>query len=143
MSRELIDRSPALALLEAQGYMLNIIDDALLEVKDVPHVTTAGEIRFASLVMVLTLHGNVAAKPGDHVAYWTGSMPCTSEGESLSDNLGGGSGGHGRPVFRGSNVFRQGGLPRLPTQSGVLCRADRERSPQDPTRCIGPAGKRR
>ena len=93
MSRELTARSPDLARLVADGYLLRVIDDALLVVEGVPYVTTARTVDHASLVMVLTLRGDVATKPADHVAYWTGSTPCTAEGVSLSDKLGAGGSG--------------------------------------------------
>ena len=88
MSRELIARSPDLARLVAGGFSLRVIDDALLVIENVPYVTTAGTVDHASLVMVLTLRGDVATKPADHVAYWTGSTPCTAEGVGLTDKLG-------------------------------------------------------
>lgn len=93
MSRELIARSPDLTRLAADGYSLRVVDDALLVVENVPYVTTARQLDHASLIMVLTLRGDVASKPADHVAYWTGSTPCTAEGDSLTDKLGAGSGG--------------------------------------------------
>ena len=75
MSRGLIARSPDLRTLEADRYSLRIADDAFLVIDRVPYVTAARQVQRAELVMVLTLRGDKTAKPGDHVAYWSGEQP--------------------------------------------------------------------
>ena len=83
MSRGLIARSPDLRTLEADRYSLRIVDDALLVIDRVPYVTPARQVQRAELVMVLTLRGDKTAKPGDHVAYWSGEHPHRADGRKL------------------------------------------------------------
>lgn len=83
MSRGLIARSPDLRALEADGYALRIVDDAFLVIDHVPYVTAARQVCRAELVMVLTLRGDATAKPGDHVAYWSGGHPHCADGSTL------------------------------------------------------------
>ena len=83
MSRELIARSPDLRTLEADLYSLRIVDDAFLVTNGVPYVTATRQVQRAELVMVLTLRGDKTAKPGDHVAYWSGEHPHRADGRTL------------------------------------------------------------
>ena len=83
MSRGLIARSPDLRTLEAELYSLCVVDDAFLVIKGVPYVTIARQVQRAELVMVLTLRGDETAKPGDHVAYWSGEHPHCADGRKL------------------------------------------------------------
>ena len=84
MSRELIARSPDLGKLETDGYYLRVVDDAFLVIDRVPYVTASREVQRAELVIVLTLRGDVTAKPGDHVAYWAGEHPHHADGRMLN-----------------------------------------------------------
>ena len=83
MSRGLIAHSPDLRTLEADRYALRIADDAFLVIDRVPYVTAARQVKRAELVMVLTLRGDATAKPGDHVAYWSGEHPHRADGSTL------------------------------------------------------------
>ena len=83
MSRGLIARSPDLRTLEAELYSLRIVDDAFLVINGVPYVTATQQVQRAELVMVLTLRGDETAKPGDHVAYWSGEHPHRADGRML------------------------------------------------------------
>ena len=59
MSRGLIDRSPDLRTLKAEGYCLRIADEAFLVIDRVQYITAAREVQRAELVMALTLRGDV------------------------------------------------------------------------------------
>ena len=83
MSRGLIARSPDLRTLEADLYSLRIVDDAFLVINGVPYVTATQQVQRAELVVVLTLRGDETAKPGDHVAYWSGEHPHRADGRTL------------------------------------------------------------
>ena len=83
MSRELIDRSSDLGMLKANRYRIRIVDDAYLAIGGVPYVTATQQVQRAELVMVLTLQGDQTAKPGDHVAYWSGEHPHRADGRTL------------------------------------------------------------
>ena len=68
---------------------MRITDDAHVVIDGVPYLTEAGNIERASLVMPLALEGGRAAKPPDHVAYWTGGLPRFTMGKSLEEKAGG------------------------------------------------------
>lgn len=83
MSRRPIVRSPDLLRLQNEGYDLAIRGGYLL-VQDVPYVTSTLSIARGVLVVKLDLSGDVANRPGDHVAYWIGEHPCHADGSKLS-----------------------------------------------------------
>ena len=83
MSRGLIARSSDLRTLETDRYSLRIVDDAFLVISGVPYVTVTQQVLRAELVMILTLRGDETAKPGDHVAYWSGEHPHRADGKTL------------------------------------------------------------
>ena len=83
MSRELIARSADLRKLQADLYTVRVLDDAFLVIENVPYVTHARQVQRAELIMVLTLRGDETAKPGDHVAYWSGEHPHRADGRTL------------------------------------------------------------
>ena len=83
MSRGPIDRSRDLRTLEADGYSLGIADDAFLVINGVPYVTPTLQVQRAQLGRILTLRGDETAKPGDHVAYWSGEHPHRADGRPL------------------------------------------------------------
>ena len=73
---------------------MRIVDDAFLVIDNIPYVTADKTVRRAKLVMVLTLRGDVTARPNDHVAYWSGEHPHHADGRSLDALLVPGSGRH-------------------------------------------------
>jgi hypothetical protein len=111
MSRGLIARSPDLRTLEVERYSLRIVDDAFLVIDRVPYVTAARQVQRADLVMVLTLRGDKTAKPGDHVAYWSGEHPHRANGRPLDALL-------------VPNSGRQGVSPSFPSVLMFSAKAD-------------------
>ena len=106
MSRGLIARSPDLRTLAADRYSLRIADDAFLVIDHVPYVTPARQVQRAELVMILTLRGDKTAKPGDHVAYWSGEHPHRADGRTLDALLVPNSGRESvSPSFRSVLMF--------------------------------------
>lgn len=83
MSQQLISRSSDLLKLRNAGFDLEVRSSYLL-VKCVPYATTDQRIAFGTLVTDLTLAGDVTAKPGTHVAYFTGDFPCRKDGSEIS-----------------------------------------------------------
>lgn len=83
MSRQLIARSPDLLRLQNEGFDLEVRAGYLL-IKDVPYVTSTREIKRGILISALELHGDQAARPGNHVAMWTGEHPCHHDGRIIS-----------------------------------------------------------
>ena len=83
MSRALIARNRDLRGLEDEGYTLRIVDEAYLLVENVPYVTAQGEVQEGTLVMELTLSGDLTVPPANHVAHWAGEFPHEANGDRL------------------------------------------------------------
>lgn len=83
MSRRPIALSPDLLRLQNEGYSVDIAHGYLL-VRDVPYVDANRTVQRGTLISRLDLAGDVAQKPGDHVAYWSGAHPCHSDGRTLA-----------------------------------------------------------
>ena len=81
-SQQLIDRSPDLKRLVDDGYEVEIESGHLL-LRHVPYVTKGKGIKYGTLVSRLTLAGDVATKPEDHVVMFAGDLPCDSDGRPL------------------------------------------------------------
>lgn len=82
MSQPLISRSLDLKRLRDEGYDIEIRAGHLL-VKQVPYVNAQKEVRLGVLVLGLTVDGEVAAKPADHVAMFAGEHPCHKDGSKI------------------------------------------------------------
>jgi molybdopterin/thiamine biosynthesis adenylyltransferase len=98
MSSRQIARSPDLLRLVAQGYALEVRGACLL-VHLVPQVTAERIVAHGSLVMSLTLAGDVTSEPDDHTARWIGAEPCDADGRPLAKIITGGSGELGGIAF--------------------------------------------
>jgi hypothetical protein len=83
MSRLPIALSSDLLRLQNEGYDIEIRDGYLL-VRDVPYVDSSASLQRGILISRLELSGDVTVKPTDHVAYWTGSHPCHSDGRKIT-----------------------------------------------------------
>lgn len=87
MSHRLIDRSPDLRALRSAGYHLEIRRDHLL-IKDVPFVTSSGQVRrdgvlVSGLELEIVDGQQVTRRPQYHVAYWIGEHPCHADGSKI------------------------------------------------------------
>lgn len=91
MSRRLISRSGDLRRLVEEGYELEVRGSCLL-VHHIPYVTAAQEVKYGTLLMALTLAGDVTAAPDDHTARFIGEEPCDAEGTRLAKIISGGRG---------------------------------------------------
>ena len=83
MSPGPINRSPDLQQLRDEGFEVEIFKAYVL-VGHVPYVNSNRQVAFGTLISPLTLAGDVASKPGDHVALWAGDYPCDSKGSQLT-----------------------------------------------------------
>lgn len=84
MSRRPISHSDDLRRLEAEGYSVRIHGGKLV-VRDIPFVDNEGAVHHdGTLVMPLTLAGDVAQAPDDHTASFGGGIPCKSTGAPLN-----------------------------------------------------------
>jgi len=91
MSLRPISRSADLRRLVEDGYELEVRGPCLL-VHHVPYVTAAREVRYGTLLMTLTLAGDVTAAPDDHTARFIGGEPCDAEGRRLAKIINSGPG---------------------------------------------------
>lgn len=82
MSPQLLDRSPDLLHLVADGYEVEIVGSHLL-IKHVPYVNSRREVAFGTLVSVLTLANEATTKPSDHVVSFAGEHPCKADGTEI------------------------------------------------------------
>jgi ThiF family len=83
MSRRPIDLSPDLLQLQNEGYDI-VVRDAHLLIRNVPYVDSNRTLQQGILISKLRLSGDKTEKPDDHVAYWTGTHPCHSDGTVIA-----------------------------------------------------------
>ena len=83
MSHALIARNSDLRRLQEDGYTLRIVDGGYLFTENVPYVTARREVQEGTLVMELTLSGDLTVQPTTHVAHWTGEFPYDASGNKL------------------------------------------------------------
>ena len=83
MQQPLINLSDDLRHLVDDGYEVETWSGFLI-LKNIPYVTTDGSVERGALVSTLELAGDVTARPGDHVAYFTGGPPCDRTGQPLA-----------------------------------------------------------
>jgi len=82
MSHKLINRSPDLKKLRDEGYEVEIRGGFLL-VHHVPHVSASKEIKYGTLVSILTLSAERTSRPKDHVIHFIGEHPCDRDGSLI------------------------------------------------------------
>lgn len=98
MLPQLISHSPDLLRLWEAGYDMEIKGDQHLLVHQIPYVNSLKEINYGTLVCVLTLATPTrVGTPPDHTIYFSGDIPCNSDGVALS------------AVINNSNVLNLGG----------------------------------
>ena len=109
MSPRPISHSEDLRRLVGQGFELEIRCGHLL-VHHVPYVNPAREVQYGTLVMALTLAGEVTARPHNHVAWFAGDVPCDADGKPLDQLI---TGSRRRDL--GSGVLVDHHFSRKPT----------------------------
>lgn len=90
MQNQIINHSPDLKRLRDEGFDIRI-SNGHVYVYDVPYVDTNKEIKLGILITVLNLTQKlidgsteaIADKPSTHVAYFTGDLPCYSDGSPI------------------------------------------------------------
>jgi hypothetical protein len=83
MLQRLIDHSPDLKKLRDEGFEIKI-KGAYLLIDNVPYVNSIKEVKYGTLVSVLTIAGDKAGNPDNHVAYFIGDQPCHKDGTIIS-----------------------------------------------------------
>jgi tRNA A37 threonylcarbamoyladenosine dehydratase len=79
------DLSPYVQRLVEEKYNVTI-DDQYIVIDDVPYVSAAGVISRAAIISAYHYKDGVE-QIGDHTVWFTGSVPCTPNGESLANVL--------------------------------------------------------
>lgn len=84
MRPQLISHSPDLLKLWEAGYDMEIKGDQHLLVHQIPYVNSCKEIKYGTLVCVLTLATPTrVGTPPDHTIYFSGETPCDADGVAL------------------------------------------------------------
>jgi hypothetical protein len=83
MSPKLINLSPDLKRLQAEGYFIQILG-GLLVMRDVPYVNSQRQVRMGSLISTLTIAGDVTRPPDTHVVHFDGEFPCLPDGTQIN-----------------------------------------------------------
>lgn len=84
MQQQLINHSPDLKRLEDEGYQLEVCGGHL-QVHHIPYLNSIKEIKYGTLVCVLTLaSANRVGKPQDHTIYFIGETPCNADGTVMT-----------------------------------------------------------
>jgi len=83
MSHRLIDHSPDLKRLRDEGFEIKIKGAHVL-VDHVPYLNSYKEICYGTFVSDLTIAGNKAGVPRDHVIYFIGEQPCHKDGTVIT-----------------------------------------------------------
>lgn len=84
MSQLLINHSLDLKRLRDEGYELEL-NKGYLSLHHIPYVNSRMEIKYGTLISELTLANNTTtSRPGTHVVYWTGELPCYQDGSFIS-----------------------------------------------------------
>ena len=82
MSNTLINRSPDLARLKAEGFEIEEIAGHIV-IRNLPYVNAQKQVKRGALVAVLTLNGDVAGAPPNHTIMFSGEYPCDKHGREL------------------------------------------------------------
>jgi hypothetical protein len=83
MLQQLISHSEDIGKLASEGYELEV-NGAFLLVHHIPYVNPQKQIKYGTLVTVLTLPApNQTGPPADHTMYFKGEIPCDALGKPL------------------------------------------------------------
>lgn len=82
MSQLLISLSPDLKKLRDEGYEVEILNGHLV-LHHVPYVTSRSEIAYGKLAAPLTMAGDIAGPPDNHIVKFQGEAPCSKNGAVL------------------------------------------------------------
>lgn len=84
MQQLLINHNPDLIRLSEEGYVMEENGGHLL-VHHIPYVTPTREVKYGTLVCVLTMAGPTRiGTPPDHTIYFHGETPCNADGSSMT-----------------------------------------------------------
>ncbi len=83
MSQQLISHSTDLQQLRDEGYDIEIRSSDHLLIKGIPYINANRELKFGTLVSVLSVAGDITIKPETHVIYFAGDYPCNKDGTEI------------------------------------------------------------
>ena len=82
MLHKLINLSPDLKRLRDEGYEIEIKNSHLL-LNSIPYLNSKKEINKGRLVSELTIAGDKAGRPQNHVVHFIGEYPCNKDGSAI------------------------------------------------------------
>lgn len=83
MLLKLIDHSQDLKRLRDEGYEIQIIQSHIL-ISGIPYLNSKKEICLGTIVSPLTIVGDKAGPPKNHVAHFIGEQPCNKDGSPIT-----------------------------------------------------------
>ena len=83
MLHKLIDHSPDLKRLRDEGYELQIKHSHIL-IGSIPYLNSDKQICLGTVVSPLTIAGDKAGPPQNHVAHFIGEHPCNRDGSKIT-----------------------------------------------------------
>lgn len=83
MLHKLIDHSPDLKRLRDEGYELYISNSHIL-ISSIPYLNSSKEICLGTVVSPLTIVGDKAGPPSNHVVHFVGDHPCNKDGSIIT-----------------------------------------------------------
>jgi hypothetical protein len=84
MSQQQISRSQDLIRLRNEGYDIEWSESGYLILRDIPYVDVNQTVQRGILVSSLELAGDITKRPEDHVVKFSGTYPCSHNGEKLT-----------------------------------------------------------
>ena len=85
MPQQPINHSPDLKRLQDEGYEFEVSGGRYLLVHHIPYVNSRKEIKYGTLICILTLAGATEiTKPSDHTIYFCGEAPCNADGTEMN-----------------------------------------------------------
>ena len=79
----LVDHSPDLKRLRDEGYEIQINGTHIL-ITNIPYVNSDKDIKFGTILSELTIAGQQAGRPKNHVVFFIGEQPCHKDGTEIT-----------------------------------------------------------
>ena len=83
MLEKLVESSPDLQRLRADGYALRMVEERLV-VDGLRYVGNGMQVKLGTLITDLDIAGERTAQPSWHVVYWAGDIPRGADGNVLT-----------------------------------------------------------
>ncbi|MDP4149339.1 MAG: ThiF family adenylyltransferase [Bacteroidota bacterium] len=105
MLQQLISHSPDIQRLSNEGYDLDL-NGAYLLVHHIPYVNSSKEVKYGTIVTVLTLESpNRTSIPQDHTVFFCGDKPCDAQGQPLTSIINSSGDQQITPTIKANHYF--------------------------------------